>query len=400
MIVLSQVQASVVELVDEVVARCSIGWREDIGIVPPVKDAEGHDDSIIKEAGILLQDMIDSVCLLCEHNEGKLDDIPASVSVAQPSGTAQLEHPTVRLQEEVPAHPAVAISECTYCPSDQRLIAAAGDPLVVQVSQEDPAHCEPVDGSLLVGLLPPPFVVEGLEALDVEQTVAELPQSSAPLVVEDQGSEPAAVEGEDLEGGSSKVATRGSEVEVVSDSEHTAADNAPSPVLQRPAADPVPAAAPSKHIEVEMEEEDPREKSEDEEFNEIYAKLWQARKRDLEQKAEHRAKSTFQEWQRDRRSLEDIIDSSLKEYVELYETAHALRLQFEAEKTKWTSKLLALVSGRLPQGMDTAGFQYDAEEDGEASSAKKRSAEVLVDPSAVDPAPPIARKRFVAPKKL
>ncbi len=86
----------------------------------------------------------------------------------------------------------------------------------------------------------------------------------------------------------------------------------------------------------------------DKEADEVYASLWLAKKKELEQRAEHRAKSTFLTWQRDRLTLEDIIDSSLKEYVELYENAHALRLQFEAEKLKWTQKMMAMLDGRLP----------------------------------------------------
>ena len=71
----------------------------------------------------------------------------------------------------------------------------------------------------------------------------------------------------------------------------------------------------------------------------------------LEKRAENKAKVKFQEWQRDKLSLEEIIDNSLKEYVEIYEKAHALRLQFEAEKAMMTAKMHQIVNAKfLPQG--------------------------------------------------
>jgi hypothetical protein len=79
----------------------------------------------------------------------------------------------------------------------------------------------------------------------------------------------------------------------------------------------------------------------DKESNE-FVQLWSKRKLALEKRAEEKAKTTFSQWQRDNKTLQDAIDGSLKEYVELYENAHALRLQFEAEKSKWMSRIIAM----------------------------------------------------------
>ena len=84
----------------------------------------------------------------------------------------------------------------------------------------------------------------------------------------------------------------------------------------------------------------------DEEVDEVYQTLWLSRKKELEIRAEQSARTTFLSWQRDRKSLEDIIDGSLKEYIDVYEKAHALRLQFEAEKQQLMSTVNALLSAR------------------------------------------------------
>jgi hypothetical protein len=38
-------------------------------------------------------------------------------------------------------------------------------------------------------------------------------------------------------------------------------------------------------------------------------------------------------------TLEQVIDLSLKDYIEMHEKAHAVRLQFESEKSDWTRKI-------------------------------------------------------------
>jgi hypothetical protein len=90
-----------------------------------------------------------------------------------------------------------------------------------------------------------------------------------------------------------------------------------------------------------------------------FEKLWQTEKTAVEQRAEVRATVQFRQWQRDKVTLEAAIEASLRDYGELYEKviayctanlhftdtyyvllqAHALRLQFEAEKRQWATQV-------------------------------------------------------------
>jgi hypothetical protein len=94
----------------------------------------------------------------------------------------------------------------------------------------------------------------------------------------------------------------------------------------------------------------PKEKettSSDAFHSEEYQKLWLERKSYLEKEAERKAKSTVKQWQREKLPLKKIIDDSLKEYIELYERAYALLLQFEFEKSEWTNKMRAVMITQL-----------------------------------------------------
>ncbi len=118
--------------------------------------------------------------------------------------------------------------------------------------------------------------------------------------------------------------------------------------------------ASNKHIVNVVEKDIDREPMDNDNTgsSEYYHKLWHQRKYHLEKIAEERAKIRFHRWQRDNRTLEDIIDGSLKEYIDLYESAHALRLQFEAEKSKWTSKMMQLLSSSHSFNHMLIGMQY------------------------------------------
>jgi hypothetical protein len=70
-----------------------------------------------------------------------------------------------------------------------------------------------------------------------------------------------------------------------------------------------------------------------------YNKLWLERKTFLEKEAERKARTTALQWQKEKKTLKQIIDESLKEYVELYERANALLFQFEYEKAIWMNTL-------------------------------------------------------------
>ena len=91
----------------------------------------------------------------------------------------------------------------------------------------------------------------------------------------------------------------------------------------------------------------PEEEQGDESSREFEA-LWQKRKLDVEKSAEGRARVVFRQWQRDRVTLEQAIDSSLKEYGEMYEKAHALRLMFEEEKSQWSRKVMSVHEDDTP----------------------------------------------------
>ena len=86
----------------------------------------------------------------------------------------------------------------------------------------------------------------------------------------------------------------------------------------------------------------PKSKDADEMFSQFteldklqFDKVYSKRKMELEMQAETRARSISARWAKEGLSLQTIIDTALKDYIELYENAHALRLQFEAEKEAW-----------------------------------------------------------------
>ena len=73
--------------------------------------------------------------------------------------------------------------------------------------------------------------------------------------------------------------------------------------------------------------------------SDTYRKLWNERKRALEKEAERKARLTAKQWQREKIPLRKIIDDSLKEYIDLYEKANSLYLQFEHEKSEWINRI-------------------------------------------------------------
>ena len=74
--------------------------------------------------------------------------------------------------------------------------------------------------------------------------------------------------------------------------------------------------------------------------HEDFQSLWLQRKQLVEAEAEAKARQLFRQRQRDQVSLEASIDSSLREYGDMHEQAHALRLQFEDEKHRWMTTVL------------------------------------------------------------
>jgi hypothetical protein len=96
--------------------------------------------------------------------------------------------------------------------------------------------------------------------------------------------------------------------------------------------------------------------------------LWNRRKAEVEKSAETKAAALFRQWKRDRTSLESAIDASLKEYGEMYEKAHALRLLFEEEKRQWAAQVQQMSKRQCVRAADPwpswppAGQQQDQRE--------------------------------------
>lgn len=81
-----------------------------------------------------------------------------------------------------------------------------------------------------------------------------------------------------------------------------------------------------------------------------FEELWTKRKLDVEKSAEGRARVVFRQWQRDRVTLTQAIDESLREYADMYEKAHALRLMFEEEKSQWSRQVMLVHAEDTPHG--------------------------------------------------
>lgn len=76
----------------------------------------------------------------------------------------------------------------------------------------------------------------------------------------------------------------------------------------------------------------------------VYLALWDKQKLIAEREAEYNAKSKLRRLEKEDKTLEQVIDACLKEYSEMYEAAHTVRLKFELEKAKFTAfiqKMLA-----------------------------------------------------------
>jgi hypothetical protein len=80
------------------------------------------------------------------------------------------------------------------------------------------------------------------------------------------------------------------------------------------------------------------------------------RKQLIEIDAEKRAKMRCLAWQKEKKSLEVIIDETLKEYSDLYEKAHALRLQFEHEKQIWSAYFRDLMNDHTRKSIKSNSF--------------------------------------------
>lgn len=76
----------------------------------------------------------------------------------------------------------------------------------------------------------------------------------------------------------------------------------------------------------------------------VYVALWDKQKLIAEREAEYNAKSKLRHFEKEGKTLEQVIDACLKEYSDMYEAAHTVRLKFELEKDKFIAfvqKMLA-----------------------------------------------------------
>jgi hypothetical protein len=72
-------------------------------------------------------------------------------------------------------------------------------------------------------------------------------------------------------------------------------------------------------------------------------KFWEECKADCENQAEKKSKALLRLWEREGVTLAEAIESTLKEYSEIYEKAHAIRELFEQEKQKWKEQVMTMV---------------------------------------------------------
>ncbi|KAJ1441998.1 hypothetical protein B484DRAFT_390431 [Ochromonadaceae sp. CCMP2298] len=87
-----------------------------------------------------------------------------------------------------------------------------------------------------------------------------------------------------------------------------------------------------------------------------FEEAWQKKKEEVEQMAEINARQRFRQWQSNNVSIDQAMEESLRPYGEMYENAHAIKLQFEAERDQFTAKLLRLCRDQasLKRDRDTA----------------------------------------------
>jgi hypothetical protein len=88
------------------------------------------------------------------------------------------------------------------------------------------------------------------------------------------------------------------------------------------------------------------------------------RKRQLEEEADYRAKAKLNELEKESKTLEDVIDYALKDYIEAYEMAQLVRVKFELEKTKLINKVSVLMT-RRDIAVNNSDFQFYIDENDE-----------------------------------
>lgn len=129
-------------------------------------------------------------------------------------------------------------------------------------------------------------------------------------------------------------------------------------------------------------------------------KFWEDCKHDVEHLAERKAKAMLRVWQRDCLSLTDIIESTLKEYDDIYTKAIAVKLQFDYERDKWKENLIKL----LTVTNNTNDFIYNELDLDEQLESRKRledskNTNLQNDNMSSDLLRPKTKRRFKSPLK-
>lgn len=77
-----------------------------------------------------------------------------------------------------------------------------------------------------------------------------------------------------------------------------------------------------------------------------YTSIWSKKRTEMEKKAERQAQRRLHQYNREGKSVEEVIDEALKDYAEFHEMAHTVRLKFEEEKDKVLTLVKSLIDGR------------------------------------------------------
>lgn len=104
--------------------------------------------------------------------------------------------------------------------------------------------------------------------------------------------------------------------------------------------------------------------------NAVLIEAIESRRVELEKETEIKAELVYKRWCQENKSLQQAIDESLKNHLEMHEIAHALRLRFEHEKAQWTRKL-------REDTLDEVRKHYTSSGSGASTSASARGVQCV-----------------------
>lgn len=89
-----------------------------------------------------------------------------------------------------------------------------------------------------------------------------------------------------------------------------------------------------------------------------YERIWNKRKFLMEKEAEFKAQKRIREHNQDGKSLQQVIDTSLKDYSEFCEMAHTVRLKFEEEKAKFLEVVQRMIGNSSVSTLPFKGKKF------------------------------------------